>query len=122
MHAVEHVGDLRHAGTVQCAQHLRHQPLRQALRQVLQQVVQQVLQQALRQVLQQALRQVLQQVLQQVLRQALRQALLMFLFSVCSRCSSSLWLTSPYQGWTLRYPKAGRGVPLHRAGNRTLPL
>jgi hypothetical protein len=29
-----------------------------------------------------------------------------------SRYSSSLWWTSPYQGWILRYPKAGRGVPL----------
>ena len=26
-------------------------------------------------------------------------------------CSSSPWWTLPYQGWTLRYPKAGRGGP-----------
>ena len=37
---------------------------------------------------------------------------LQFVCLFVSRCSSSPWLTSPYQGWTLRYPKAGRGVPL----------
>ena len=45
-----------------------------------------------------------------------------FLFSVCSRYSSSLRLTLPYQGSTLLYPKAGRGNPPHFAGNRPLPL
>ena len=30
-----------------------------------------------------------------------------------SRYSSSLWWTSPYQGWNLRYPKEGRRDPLH---------
>ena len=29
-----------------------------------------------------------------------------------SQYSSNLWWTSPYQGWNLRYPKAGRRVPL----------
>ena len=33
-----------------------------------------------------------------------------------SRCSSSPWWTSPYQGWNLRYPKAGRRGPLRAPG------
>ena len=36
--------------------------------------------------------------------------------------SVCLWLTLPYQGWNLRYQKSGRGVPLHRLGNRPLCL
>ena len=39
------------------------------------------------------------------------------------RCSGGLWWMSPYQGWNLCYPKAGRRDPLHMcAGNQPLPL
>ena len=37
---------------------------------------------------------------------------LQFVCLFVSRCSSSPWSTLLYQGWTLRYLKAGRGVPL----------
>ena len=45
-----------------------------------------------------------------------------FLFSFYSLDSISLQLTLPYQGWTLRYPKAARGVLIHDPRTQPLPL